>query len=86
MMNFLTIFVFKKRETFKMEALDSFVVSLSHTVGFPVDQLKYILCLLAAYPAAFIFRKIPRELEILKHLFSIVVSITFCTFCLGKLR
>jgi len=39
--------------------------------------------MLACYPAALIFRQLPKSIPSLKHIFSIVLSIGFITFCLG---
>jgi len=66
-----------------MEVVEAFFENLSGQLGFPVDQLKFISCLVSCYPAAVLFRLIPSSLPNLKHLFSIIVSISFTTFCIG---
>lgn len=39
-----------------LEVVNAHVADLAQQVGFPVDQLKYVLCLFAAYPLAWIHR------------------------------
>ena len=64
---------------------NAFFEDLSSQIGFPADQLKYVLCMLLSYPAAFIFKSLPKNSHALKHAFSIVLSIAFTIFCLGKI-
>ncbi len=52
-------------------------------VSFPADQLKFVSVLLMAYVAAIPFHFFP-NIPAVKHLYSIIVSWFFCTFCLGK--
>ncbi len=66
-----------------MEAIDATFNTLSQSVGFPPDQLKYLVCLFTAIPLAQVFRLVGPGKETVKHVFSIVVSIFFCEFCLG---
>jgi lysophospholipid acyltransferase len=66
-----------------MEAVEVFFANLSGQLGFPVDQLKFITCLLACYPAAFLFKALPASAPNVKHAFSILMSIGMTTFCLG---
>eukprot|EP01112_Ceratiomyxa_fruticulosa_P016203 TRINITY_DN4860_c0_g1_i3.p1 TRINITY_DN4860_c0_g1~~TRINITY_DN4860_c0_g1_i3.p1 ORF type:complete len:484 (-),score=92.90 TRINITY_DN4860_c0_g1_i3:100-1551(-) len=56
--------------------------SLSASIGFPEDQLKTVLCLLASYPFAFILKSFP-NVPAVKHVFGIVLGLFFCTYCLG---
>lgn len=64
-----------------MKGLDDSILRLSQVVGFPVDQLKFLICLLLGYPAGFAFRKLQQPAS--KHLFSIILSIVLSTFSLG---
>jgi len=63
--------------------LDAEFEQLSQSIGFPPDQLKYITCMLLCYPAALIFKGLPKDAATIKHIFSIVISLSFCAFCLG---
>jgi len=62
---------------------NAFFDNLSSEIGFPADQLKYVLCMLLTYPAAFVYKGLPRNNPALKHIFNIVLSISFTIFCLG---
>jgi len=61
----------------------NFVQGLQAASGFPEDQLKTVLCMLAAYPIAFIFKSFP-NIPALKHFFSIALGIFFCIYTLGR--
>eukprot|EP01104_Vermistella_antarctica_P017299 TRINITY_DN6102_c0_g1_i2.p1 TRINITY_DN6102_c0_g1~~TRINITY_DN6102_c0_g1_i2.p1 ORF type:complete len:483 (+),score=104.42 TRINITY_DN6102_c0_g1_i2:193-1641(+) len=68
-----------------MEALDEFLAPAAANVALPLDQLKYLICLMSCYPLAFglrfmLIHKVPSALV---HLFSIVLSLTFTLFSLG---
>jgi lysophospholipid acyltransferase len=67
-----------------MEALNAAFAGLANQTGFPVDQLKYLSCLLLAVPLSSIFRFLGSGHENVKHLISIVISIFFCHFSLGE--
>lgn len=62
--------------------LDAAVVEFAAGVGFPADQLKYVACIMAAMPLGLLFRFLPQSSAV-KHLFSIVTSISMLIFCLG---
>eukprot|EP01117_Protostelium_nocturnum_P011104 TRINITY_DN4032_c0_g1_i1.p1 TRINITY_DN4032_c0_g1~~TRINITY_DN4032_c0_g1_i1.p1 ORF type:complete len:466 (-),score=113.71 TRINITY_DN4032_c0_g1_i1:43-1440(-) len=63
--------------------IDSYFQSLSSSVGFPADQLKFLFSILCSYPACYLFHALPRDSKNLKHLFSIILSLNFLTFCCG---
>lgn len=52
-------------------------------VGLETQMLRYMLCMFAAVPLGFAFRLLPNS-PTLKHLTSIVLSLSFCTFALGE--
>eukprot|EP01094_Clydonella_sp_ATCC50884_P020976 TRINITY_DN4495_c0_g1_i1.p1 TRINITY_DN4495_c0_g1~~TRINITY_DN4495_c0_g1_i1.p1 ORF type:complete len:546 (+),score=169.85 TRINITY_DN4495_c0_g1_i1:87-1640(+) len=64
--------------------IDAHMDALSATVGLPTDQVKYILCLLAAVPFGWFLRALP-NVPALKHFLSIFVSVLFSSFALGGL-
>lgn len=65
-------------------AADAWFQAQAEALGAPVDLLKYVACLLALVPVGFLFARLPRATPaVMKHLFSIVVSIGMATFCLG---
>jgi uncharacterized membrane protein len=66
-----------------MAELEAFFLDLSAKSGLPADQLKYVCCLLAAIPLGWVFHLLPRSAPSIRHLFSIIVSIAFASFCLG---
>ncbi|GAM22032.1 hypothetical protein SAMD00019534_052070 [Acytostelium subglobosum LB1] len=49
--------------------------------GFPVDQIKFFICMMASYPFAMILKRLPNAN--MKHILSIVLGITYCSFSLG---
>eukprot|EP01113_Clastostelium_recurvatum_P026253 TRINITY_DN3152_c0_g2_i3.p1 TRINITY_DN3152_c0_g2~~TRINITY_DN3152_c0_g2_i3.p1 ORF type:complete len:490 (-),score=107.59 TRINITY_DN3152_c0_g2_i3:21-1490(-) len=55
---------------------------LSRLVSFPEDQLRTVLCLLLAYPLAFLLKYINNQH--VKHVYGIVFGLVFCTWCLGE--
>ncbi|KAL6071178.1 Lysophospholipid acyltransferase [Balamuthia mandrillaris] len=65
----------------QMAPVDAVYSDLSLKTGFPADQLKCLSCWFVAVPLAVLFRYVPGTS--LRHLFSILVSIGFCLFCLG---
>lgn len=58
------------------------VAELSSTLGLATDQLRYVLCLFAAYPLAVVYKLLPTAS--LKHVFDIVVGILLAQFVLGS--
>lgn len=58
------------------------VAELSITLGLATDQLRYVLCLFAAYPLAVVYKLLPAAP--LKHVFDIVVGILLAQFVLGS--
>lgn len=65
-----------------MEFLENTVTELSVSLGFPVDQLKYVICLFLAYPLAAIHRSLP-DSPTLKHFFSGSIGFAMGWFCFG---
>ena len=61
--------------------MEEFLQSISASSGFPVDQLKYLACLLLLAPLAVPFRALHNVT--LKHLYSVIVSFLMLWFCLG---
>ncbi|DAZ98042.1 TPA: hypothetical protein N0F65_004532 [Lagenidium giganteum] len=58
------------------------VQELSLTLGLAHDQLRYVLCLFAAYPMAIVYRSLPSAS--LKHIFDVVTGIAMAQFVLGS--
>ncbi|KAJ0410282.1 hypothetical protein P43SY_002614 [Pythium insidiosum] len=54
------------------------LAKLSESAGFPLDQLRFILCLFAAYPLAWLQRRLPSAT--IKHVFNIVIGIGTAQF------
>eukprot|EP01136_Pigoraptor_vietnamica_P045951 Opistho-1_new@24573 len=50
-------------------------------LGLPVDQFKYLLCLVLAYPLGFAHKGMPSPAA--KHVFSIACGLLFGLFCFG---
>lgn len=50
---------------------------------FPEDQLKTVLCMLAAYPFSFLLKSFPNS-PTLKHIFNIALGVFFCVYTLGR--
>eukprot|EP00741_Cyanophora_paradoxa_P001233 tig00000471_g1190.t1 len=65
-----------------MEFIDPHFDALSKIAGFPVDQVRYVACLLLAYPAAGIHKLLPSAT--VKHIYSIVVGLFFGYLCLRE--
>ncbi|EGC40111.1 hypothetical protein DICPUDRAFT_52171 [Dictyostelium purpureum] len=61
-----------------MSDLDAYLGSF----GFPADQIKTVICLLASYPFAYLLRKLPNAN--LKHMLNIFLGIAYCTWSLGQ--
>ncbi|EFA78146.1 membrane bound O-acyl transferase family protein [Heterostelium album PN500] len=49
--------------------------------GFPLDQVKFVLCMLFSYPMAMVLRSLPNAST--KHMMSIALGIFYCHFSLG---
>lgn len=64
------------------DEMDTYFQLASDSVGFPPDQVKFVVCLLVGYPLAFLLRVFP-DTPALKHWYSIVISLFFCRLCLG---
>lgn len=58
------------------------ITLLSASLGLAVDQLRYVLCLFAAYPLAVVYKLLPAGS--LKHLFDILVGLLLAQFVLGS--
>jgi hypothetical protein len=58
------------------------VDTLSATLGIASDQVRYVLCLFAAYPLAVFYKLLPSAS--LKHVFDIAVGISLAQFVLGS--
>ncbi|GLD95209.1 hypothetical protein PINS_up003851 [Pythium insidiosum] len=67
---------------FKFEHANALVNELSGNLGLASDQVRYVLCLFAAYPFAVIYRLLPSPS--LKHLFDILVGGALAHFVLGS--
>ncbi|KAI9015036.1 MBOAT, membrane-bound O-acyltransferase family-domain-containing protein [Gaertneriomyces semiglobifer] len=50
------------------------LASIAGSIGVQVDLLKAAIMLLAAFPAAAVYRLIPARLRVVKHLFSVMLS------------
>jgi len=46
------------------DALDEQLGAVSAAVGFPMDQLKYVACLVMVYPLSLVFRALPKSLVV----------------------
>lgn len=66
----------------KFEYLNAQVDGLSAIIGIASDQVRYVLCLFAAYPLAVVYKLLPSAS--LKHLFDIAVGISLAQFVLGS--
>ncbi|CAM9628376.1 unnamed protein product [Ascophyllum nodosum] len=55
------------------QGLDAKALELADTIGFEADSMKYVLLLLAAYPLAAVFARLPNATA--KHAFSVLVGI-----------
>ncbi|KAF1334340.1 Lysophospholipid acyltransferase, partial [Globisporangium splendens] len=64
------------------DAANAQVASLSASLGLATDQLRYVLCLFAAYPLAVVYKLLPSAS--LKHVFDIVVGVLLAQFVLGS--
>eukprot|EP01137_Pigoraptor_chileana_P003048 Opistho-2@42692 len=62
-------------------ALDGAVEPVGAKLGLPVDQFKYLLCLVLAYPLGFAHKTMPSPTA--KHIFSILCGIAFGFVCFG---
>ena len=62
--------------------LHEHVDGLSASIGLGSDQLRYILCLFAAYPLAVVYKMLPGAS--FKHLMDVVVGISMAQFVLGS--
>ena len=74
---------------------DSAIASLSSTVGLPVDQLKFTLCMVSAIPVGYLFKLVtrdpfacPSEKEkqnaiALRHTLCMIIGVSFMTFLFG---
>eukprot|EP01133_Synstelium_polycarpum_P012201 gene12201-14279_t len=62
---------------------DNFAEVLRDGLGIPVDQIKFVLCMLASYPLAMILKRVPNANA--KHVMSIVLGIAYCSWSLGHL-
>uniref|UniRef100_A0AAV1TL02 Lysophospholipid acyltransferase n=1 Tax=Peronospora matthiolae TaxID=2874970 RepID=A0AAV1TL02_9STRA len=58
------------------------VDGLSASIGLGSDQLRYVLCLFAAYPLAVVYKLLPGAS--LKHVMDVVVGISMAQFVLGS--
>lgn len=66
-----------------IKAERQFVHQIQDATGFPEDQLKMVLCFLAAYPLGFLIKFFPNS-PALKHLFNIALGLFFCVYTLGR--
>ncbi|KAK2462342.1 hypothetical protein APHAL10511_005648 [Amanita phalloides] len=57
--------------------MDALFAPLASALGASVDQIKLIFCLLVAYPLGSVFIRIPSSTPTLRHLFNVVVAISF---------
>ncbi|KAF4318248.1 hypothetical protein BBO99_00004369 [Phytophthora kernoviae] len=58
------------------------VDELSSSLGLASDQLRYVLCLFAAYPLAVVYKLLPTAS--LKHLMDVVLGVCIAQFVLGS--
>ena len=61
---------------------DHLCVALGASSGLGADQLKYLICLLAAIPLGLVFHALPYRKN-LRMAFGMVWGLIFCFFCLG---
>ncbi|CAH0516904.1 unnamed protein product [Peronospora belbahrii] len=67
---------------FDFSFLYSYVDKLSTSLNLGSDQLRYVLCLFAAYPLAVVYKFLPSAH--LKHLMDVIVGISIAQFVLGS--
>lgn len=68
--------------TIKFHNLDALMEKLGGAVGFPAEQLKYLLCMMLGYPLGFIYSKLRRDD---KHLFSLAFGFFIAQFVFGTM-
>eukprot|EP01132_Coremiostelium_polycephalum_P004175 gene4175-5225_t len=51
-------------------------------IGFPLDQVKTVICMIISYPMAMIMKRLPNAT--MKHLMNIGLGIFYCTWSLGS--
>lgn len=64
-----------------MNVVEEYLEIFGQKFNFPVDQLRTLLCLLIAYPAAFLHKSLPNPT--VKHIYSAVLGFGFGLFCFG---
>ncbi|CAH0488773.1 unnamed protein product [Peronospora farinosa] len=62
--------------------LHGHVNNLSASIGLGSDQLRYVLCLFAAYPLAVVYKLLPNAS--LKHMMDVAVGLSMAQFVLGS--
>uniref|UniRef100_A0A7S3D759 Membrane bound O-acyl transferase n=1 Tax=Palpitomonas bilix TaxID=652834 RepID=A0A7S3D759_9EUKA len=65
------------------EAVDTFLIEISNTIGFPVDQVKSLLCLLVNIPLGFFVSFGLASNYTAKHLFFALMGFAQLFFCYG---
>ncbi|EGG17545.1 membrane bound O-acyl transferase family protein [Cavenderia fasciculata] len=50
--------------------------------GFPIDQVKFLICVVASYPLATLYKRLPNST--LKHIMSVFLGILYCHWSLGE--
>jgi hypothetical protein len=63
--------------------MDELSNNVATSAGLPLDQTKFVLCLLAAYPLAFVFSCLPKN-NFLKHLVSTSIGVWFGWFTMRQ--
>jgi len=66
-----------------MELVDAALAPLSSAVGFPVDQLKFVLCVLLSYPLGYAHRFVVGNVN--RHIYSVVIGTIMLYICFGLL-
>lgn len=66
---------------FEFTYLNSLVTTVAEQAGLESDQVRYVICLFAAYPLAIVYSHLPTAS--LKHVFDIVIGIALAQFVLG---
>merc|ERR1712000_305804 len=65
------------------EQVDAYFEGLGGQSGLGGDQIKYLVCLLAAIPLGWLFAALPPRKN-LRMAFGMLWGLIFCFFCLGR--
>eukprot|EP00698_Gefionella_okellyi_P004648 TRINITY_DN14253_c0_g1_i1.p1 TRINITY_DN14253_c0_g1~~TRINITY_DN14253_c0_g1_i1.p1 ORF type:complete len:516 (+),score=113.30 TRINITY_DN14253_c0_g1_i1:60-1550(+) len=64
-----------------LDAIDSTLEPMAASIGFPLDQIKYVICMMLSIPVGFMWSALPSAT--VKHIAGIITGIAFLVFCLG---